>query len=82
MNNGFFVAEIISRYHPLKIQMHSFDNSQNYKRKKNNWFLIQEFFTKNEIDFGKINFEKLMNNEFEEVQKFFTRLYEILTQKK
>lgn len=47
LKNGFLVAEIFSRYHPGRIQMHSFDNSHNSERKRNNWHLISLFLAKN-----------------------------------
>jgi hypothetical protein len=53
MNNGFLIAEIFSRYHPGKIQMHSFDSSQSALRKKNNWDLLELFLTKNNVAIEK-----------------------------
>lgn len=44
LNNGFLVAEILSRYFPHKISMHSFDNSNNQERRKNNWQQLELFF--------------------------------------
>lgn len=53
LNNGFLVAEILSRYYPRPgiLNMHSFDNSQNFERRKNNWELLDLFFKKNEMPF-------------------------------
>ena len=36
-NNGFLVAEIFARYFPQDLSMHSFSNTENYVRKKDNW---------------------------------------------
>jgi len=42
--NGFLFAEILSRYFPTDIQMHSFENVTSIERKRSNWNLLQRFF--------------------------------------
>lgn len=42
--NGFLVAELLARYYPADVQMHSFSNVHSAERKKNNWFLLNKFF--------------------------------------
>ena len=43
-SNGYLVAEIMSRYHPGDVQMHSFDNGVGIATKKNNWGLLDRVF--------------------------------------
>ena len=59
LKNGFLVGEIFSRYYPGKIQMHSFDNSHNSQRKRNNWALIEHFLDKNDIPISKEEYHKI-----------------------
>jgi hypothetical protein len=42
--NGFLFAEILSKYYPLDIQMHSFDTGTGTLAKKNNWSILERFF--------------------------------------
>ncbi len=42
--NGFLYAEILSRYYPADVQMHSFENVTSTERKKSNWALLTKFF--------------------------------------
>lgn len=40
--NGFLYAEILSRYYPADVQMHSFENVASMERKKKNWSLLEK----------------------------------------
>ena len=42
--NGFLVAEVLSKYFPDDVQMHSFENVTSAERKKSNWHLLKKFF--------------------------------------
>ncbi|EAR84404.1 calponin-like domain protein (macronuclear) [Tetrahymena thermophila SB210] len=83
LSNGFLIAEIFQRYYPTKVQMHSFDNSHNLTRKKNNWELLQLFFSKNEIAIERSDWEPiLLDSEMDTLINFMSKIFTILTQKK
>ena len=42
--NGFLLAEILSKFFPDDIKMHSFENVTSIKRKKSNWHVLLKFF--------------------------------------
>ncbi|KAI8908529.1 hypothetical protein EDD86DRAFT_191447 [Gorgonomyces haynaldii] len=44
--NGFLVAEILSKYYPSEVQMHSFDTGMAKGAKKNNWSMLERLFLK------------------------------------
>ncbi|KAJ3373722.1 spermatogenesis-associated protein 4 [Kappamyces sp. JEL0680] len=48
-SNGFLIGEILSKYYPLDIQMHSFDLGTGTNAKKNNWSILDRIFTKHKI---------------------------------
>lgn len=43
-SNGFLYAEILSRFFPADIQMHSFENVRSLERKKANWVVLERLF--------------------------------------
>ena len=43
-SNGYLVAEVLSRYFPGELSLHSFDNAaSNAARKRDNWALLEKF---------------------------------------
>ena len=80
-NNGFLIAEIFSRYFPTDIQMHSFDNAENYKKKKDNWQQLQIFFEKRKIPIVINNIDALILNENDTTLEFVKQIYTLLTER-
>lgn len=83
LTNGFLIAEIFSRYYPGRVQMHSFDNSHNTERKKNNWNQLELFFKKNEVPFTAEQYGRILqDNDWDQLFNFVSSIYMFLTQRK
>ena len=80
-NNGFLIAEIFSRYFPQDIQMHSFDNAENFKKKRDNWQQLQVFFEKRKIPIVIKNIDSLILNENDVTLEFIKQVYTLLTER-
>lgn len=80
-NNGFLIAEIFSRYFPQDIQMHSFDNAENYRKKRDNWQQLQVFFEKRKIPIVIKNIDSLILNELDVTLEFVKQVYTMLTER-
>jgi len=82
--NGFFVAEILSRYFPKVVHMHSFDNGLSLAKKQDNWRQLETIF-------AKVGFELpeqqhaivvgVMESEMDAVEKLINSLYNFLTKR-
>lgn len=84
LNNGFLIAEILARYKPNQLSMHSFDNSQNTVRKASNWSLLEKYFTKyeQEFPFKPAEYMEIKEGNFEDLVKFMVKLYGVLTKRR
>ena len=78
-NNGFLVAEIFQRYFPSELQLHSYDNAENYAKKKDNWEQLQLFFSKRKIPIQINNIDALILNQQDTTLEFIKQVYTLLT---
>ena len=90
-NNGFLVAQILSRYYPVTnnqaanfkaMQMHTISNELSMKARKDNWTQINKFLIKiNEINTRIDDMETFIKNENGEILLFIISLYQELTKR-
>jgi len=87
-NNGYLVAEILSRYDSTKIQIFSFDHGTNTNTKSDNWGQIKVYLKKKNEKYPKLkdlpidNIKKLLSNEDNATIEFVKELYCALTDRK
>jgi hypothetical protein len=61
--------------------MHSFDNAENFKKKKDNWQQLQVFFEKRKIPIVIKNLDSLILNENDVTLEFVKQVYTLLTER-
>ena len=91
-NNGFLVAQILSRYYPITnnieqnkkaIQMHQISNGFSMATRKDNWDQINKFISKiTEITTSINDLDTFIKNENGEVLLFIISLYQELTKRR
>ena len=90
-NNGFLVAQILSRYYPVTnnqaanfkaMQMHTISNELSMKARRDNWTQINKFLVKiSEISTRIDDMETFIKNENGEILLFIISLYQELTKR-
>ena len=90
-NNGFLVAQILSRYYPVTnnqaanfkaMQMHTISNELSMKARRDNWTQINKFLIKiNEVNTRIDVMETFIKNENGEILLFIISLYQELTKR-
>ena len=90
-NNGFLVAQILSRYYPVTnnqaanfkaMQMHTISNELSMKARRDNWTQINKFLIKiNEVSTRIDDMETFIKNENGEILLFIISLYQELTKR-
>ena len=78
--NGFLVAEIFSRRYS-EIQMHSFDNGTDLRRKLSNWEHLERMFSKLNIPLGKKHWETVLHYAPDAAVEYLKLVYSFLTNK-
>ena len=91
-NNGFLVAQILSRYYPITnnieqnkkaVQMHQISNGFSMATRKDNWDQINKFISKiTEITTSINDLDTFIKNENGEILLFIISLYQELTKRR
>ena len=78
-SNGWMYAEILSRYHPDKLEMYQFDNGFKLQAKMGNWDHLSKFFKKNNIDIVFADYDPVIHCAPHAAYNLLKKMYTILT---
>ena len=73
--NGYLVAEVLARYFPSEISMHSFQNAASTPEKRVNWGLVAKFLGTQGINLTQATMDAVMAQDQAAVEKFLQQLY-------
>jgi len=80
--NGFLVAEVVTRYFPTALDMHSFTNGLSMATRSNNWGQIVKFFLRRGTPLPDDLVEGTMAMHYGAAHQLMDHMYEMLTTKK
>ena len=80
--NGFLIAEIISRYRPGVLSLHSFENSHKTFFREDNWKQLAFVFSKLKMDFKEEEYDDIKDYNVDKTICFIVKLYQKLTHRK
>lgn len=78
LSNGFLVAEILSRYFPEDVSMHSFVNGSSSLNKTANWALLSKIMRKIGIRCPQSDVSSIIASEGDAAIELLRRLFDIL----
>ncbi|GAQ87973.1 hypothetical protein KFL_003900130 [Klebsormidium nitens] len=78
-SNGFLVAEILSRYYPQDVQMHSYDTATGVTKKRDNWKLLEKVCKKRGFLMNNNEVESIIACTGDAIIPFLERLHRHLT---
>jgi hypothetical protein len=74
-SNGFLVAEILSKYFPADVSMHSFEDGASQAQKQANWSLIARFLASQGITLTDASQTAIMAQDQAAVENFLQNLH-------
>lgn len=77
--NGYIYAEVISKYHPGTVPMHTFENSHKTFYREDNWKQLSLIFNKLKFNFQPQEYNKVRNYDMDQTIEFTGKLYTKLT---
>lgn len=82
LSNGFTIAEIISRYYPSDVSMHSYDPGIKESARENNWQQISKVLIKHGISsVHQALIEDVIHHKGDSAPRALVKLYQELTQR-
>lgn len=74
--NGFLMAEVLSRYFPNDVSMHSFENVNSTPKKRSNWHLVSRFLATRGLSVSQQQLDDVMAQEEGAIDDLITLIYE------
>jgi hypothetical protein len=81
MSNGFLVAEILNRYFPSEVDLHSYENGNRIACKNDNWEMIYAVGKKKGLPIGKADFDPIIHCCPGAAMAFLFKLFHLMTKR-